>query len=230
MIQASNVTLRFGKKALFEDVNVKFVPGHCYGLIGANGAGKSTFANALCGLNRCKGTLTVDGRARSRRTRAGSCFQVMQDANHQLFAESVLDEVLLSMAKPDEEAAHRLLAALDLDERAADHPLSLSGGQKQRTCIASALASEREVIVYDEPTSGLDLHRMRQVARLIHDVRRRGAAQLVITHDPEFIMACCSWVVRLEDGGIMESYPLDAAGTRRLSGFFMHEGALDEKP
>ena len=113
---------------------------------------------------------------------------------------------------------------------AADHPLSLSGGQKQRTCIASALASEREVIVYDEPTSGLDLHRMRQVARLIHDVRRRGAAQLVITHDPEFIMACCSWVVRLEDGGIMESYPLDAAGTRRLSGFFMHEGALDEKP
>ena len=117
-----------------------------------------------------------------------------------------------------------------LDERAADHPLSLSGGQKQRTCIASALASEREGIVYDEPTSGLDLHRMRQVARLIHDVRRRGAAQLVITHDPEFIMACCSWVVRLEDGGIMESYPLDAAGTRRLSGFFMHEGALDEKP
>ena len=52
----------------------------------------------------------------------------------------------------------------------------------------------------------------------------------MITHDPEFIMACCSWVVRLEDGGIMESYPLDAAGTRRLSGFFMHEGALDEKP
>ena len=131
-------------------------------MIGANGAGKSTFANALCGLNRCKGTLTVDGRARSRRTRAGSCFQVMQDANHQLFAESVLDEVLLSMAKPDEEAAHRLLAALDLDERAADHPLSLSGGQKQRTCIASALASEREVIVYAEPTSGLDLHRMRR--------------------------------------------------------------------
>ena len=98
----------------------------------------------------------------------------MQDANHQLFAESVLDEVLLSMAKPDEEAAHRLLAALDLDERAADHPLSLSGGQKQRTCIASALASEREVIVYDEPTSGLDLHRMRQVARLIH---RRAASR-----------------------------------------------------
>jgi len=49
MIQASNITLRFGKSALFEDVNVKFVPGNCYGVIGANGAGKSTFLRILTG-------------------------------------------------------------------------------------------------------------------------------------------------------------------------------------
>ena len=49
MISTSNVSLRFGKKALFEDVNIKFVPGHCYGLIGANGAGKSTFLKTLTG-------------------------------------------------------------------------------------------------------------------------------------------------------------------------------------
>ena len=157
----------------------------------------------------------------------------MQDPDYQLFRPSVRDELASAAPSPSDVDELRLEAVLEefgLGDVADRHPASLSGGQKQRTCIASALASEREVIVYDEPTSGLDLHRMRQVARLIHDVRRRGAAQLVITHDPEFIMACCSWVVRLEDGGIMESYPLDAAGTRRLSGFFMHEGALDEKP
>ena len=49
MISTINVSLRFGKKALFEDVNIKFVPGHCYGLIGANGAGKSTFLKILTG-------------------------------------------------------------------------------------------------------------------------------------------------------------------------------------
>lgn len=43
MIQASNISLRFGKKALFEEVNIKFTEGNCYGIIGANGAGKSTF-------------------------------------------------------------------------------------------------------------------------------------------------------------------------------------------
>ena len=49
MIQASNIALRFGKKALFEEVNVKFTEGNCYGLIGANGAGKSTFLKILSG-------------------------------------------------------------------------------------------------------------------------------------------------------------------------------------
>ena len=49
MISTSNVTLRVGKKALFEDVSIKFIEGNCYGLIGANGAGKSTFLRILSG-------------------------------------------------------------------------------------------------------------------------------------------------------------------------------------
>ena len=49
MISTSGITLRYGKRALFEDVNIKFTPGNCYGLIGANGAGKSTFLKILSG-------------------------------------------------------------------------------------------------------------------------------------------------------------------------------------
>ena len=56
MISANNVTLRIGKKALFEDVNIKFTEGNCYGLIGANGAGKSTFLKILSGQNTDRGT------------------------------------------------------------------------------------------------------------------------------------------------------------------------------
>ena len=59
MISANNVTLRIGKKALFEDVNIKFTEGNCYGLIGANGAGKSTFLKILSGkLETTKGDVT----------------------------------------------------------------------------------------------------------------------------------------------------------------------------
>ena len=60
MISTSNVTLRVGKKALFEDVNVKFTEGNCYGLIGANGAGKSTFLKILSGkLEPTKGEVII---------------------------------------------------------------------------------------------------------------------------------------------------------------------------
>ena len=60
MIQASNVTLRIGKKALFEDVNIKFTEGNCYGLIGANGAGKSTFLKILSGqIEPTKGDIII---------------------------------------------------------------------------------------------------------------------------------------------------------------------------
>ncbi|MDE7046193.1 MAG: ATP-binding cassette domain-containing protein, partial [Acetatifactor sp.] len=60
MIQANNVTLRIGKKALFEDVNIKFTEGNCYGVIGANGAGKSTFLKILSGrLETTSGDITI---------------------------------------------------------------------------------------------------------------------------------------------------------------------------
>ena len=61
MISANNITLRLGKKALFEDVNIKFTAGNCYGLIGANGAGKSTFLKILSGkLEPTNGDVSMD--------------------------------------------------------------------------------------------------------------------------------------------------------------------------
>lgn len=60
MISANNITLRLGKKALFEDVNIKFTAGNCYGMIGANGAGKSTFLKILSGqLEPTKGEVVI---------------------------------------------------------------------------------------------------------------------------------------------------------------------------
>ena len=63
MISANNVTYRVGKKALFEDVNIKFTEGNCYGLIGANGAGKTTILHTITGLlNADSGSVTYEGK------------------------------------------------------------------------------------------------------------------------------------------------------------------------
>ena len=91
---------------------------------------------------------------------------VMQDTSHQLFTESVTNEILLSMDDEDETVVEQILEQFDLLEYKDRHPLSLSGGQKQRVAIASAIVSNREIIVFDEPTSGLDLKHMRKLRRV----------------------------------------------------------------
>jgi energy-coupling factor transport system ATP-binding protein len=146
---------------------------------------------------------------------------VMQDVNHQLFTESVLDEILLSMKTGDKQRAREIMEEMDLVPYEKCHPLGLSGGQKQRVAVASAIASERPLILFDEPTSGLDLFHMRQVANVVNQITTLGRTALVITHDPEFILRCCSHVLHLEDGRVREHYALDEAGNRRLRDFFI---------
>ena len=87
MIQASNITLRLGKKALFEDVNIKFTEGNCYGLIGANGAGKSTFLKILSGqLEPTNGDVTIT---------PGQRLSVLEQDHFKYDAYTVLDTVIM---------------------------------------------------------------------------------------------------------------------------------------
>ena len=123
-------------------------------VIGHNGAGKSTLARCLCGLEKhCKGIVKVDGKTYNRKQRLSLCYMVMQDVNHQLFTESTEEEMLISMAEPASDKADAILDRLDLLQFKERHPMALSGGQKQRVAIATALVSERKVLVLDEPTA-----------------------------------------------------------------------------
>ena len=194
--------------------------GGIIGIIGHNGAGKSTFSRCFCGLEKRCGTVTVDGTAYRARERLNKCYMVMQDVGHQLFTESVLDEVLISMAEEDEKTASEILERLDLSALADRHPASLSGGQKQRLAIASAVAAELPVIFLDEPTSGLDYRHMKDVAELLKALRKNGKTVYVITHDPELICECCTDIIHLESGSIKGSYPMNTDGTNKIRRFF----------
>ena len=189
-------------------------------IIGHNGAGKSTFSRCFCGLEKRCGTVTVDGTAFRPRDCLNRCYMVMQDAGHQLFTESVLDEVLISMQEEDADRAKEILEKLDLTPFLDRHPASLSGGQKQRLAIASAIAAERSVVFLDEPTSGLDYRHMLQCAGLLSELRRSGKSVYVVTHDPELICQCCTGVIRMESGSIAGHYPMDAAGLEKIRDFF----------
>ena len=137
------------------------------------------------------------GRPYHGKERIKTVFMVMQDVNHQLFTESVLDEVLISQRMEDEKKAKRILQDVGLLKVADRHPMSLSGGQKQRVALACAIASEREILLLDEPTSGLDLESMVRVTDILKALKKDGRTILTVTHDSEFIEKCCDAVVRL---------------------------------
>ena len=196
-------------------------------IIGHNGAGKSTLARNICGLEKkCKGVMKLGGKTLKAKDRLRSCYMIMQDVNHQLFTESVRDEVMLSITDKqmtDDDKSQRsegILEQLDLSAYSDTHPMALSGGQKQRTAIASGIASSKPVIIFDEPTSGLDLAHMKQVASEILKLRDMGKTVFIVTHDLEFILSCCDHVVRLEEGQVVENYELNQGAGAGLCQFF----------
>ncbi|MFQ9518465.1 MAG: ABC transporter ATP-binding protein [Acutalibacteraceae bacterium] len=191
------------------------------GIIGNNGAGKSTFSRCFCGLEKRCGEIVWNGRKYRPKDRLSTCYMVMQEVNHQLFTESVLDEVLISMEEENQERAEEILNRLDLLAFKDRHPMSLSGGQKQRVAIASAIASKRSILFFDEPTSGLDYKHMKEVANVLRQVRDTGITVYVITHDLELILDCCTDIVHFEDGSIIDQFPMDADGLEKIRNYFI---------
>ena len=191
----------YNRKFTVLDIPVLSLPrNQITAIIGHNGAGKSTLAQVLCGL---RGTWR-----QKRKARKYGAYLIMQDVNHQLFTESVLDEILLGMNPQDEKATLEILERLNLKDYASCHPMALSGGQKQRVAIGSGVSSGREIVVFDEPTSGLDYRQMLSVSASLQKLAATGKTLLVITHDPEFILNCCDSVIRMDHGKIAEQYPL----------------------
>ncbi len=232
VIKLSNFSFSYTRQLNTLDVQEVEIPeGVAVAVIGQNGAGKSTFARCICGLEKkCRGQAKLNSMSLSKKLRLKACYMVMQDVNHQLFTESVLDEVLISMEQENQEHAEKILSGLDLLQLKDVHPMSLSGGQKQRVAIASAVASERQIIVFDEPTSGLDLKHMREVAMNLRQLVDMGKSVFVITHDPEFILSCCTHFLQMEKGKIVENKPLGEHGTERMLGYFLNISEGGEEP
>lgn len=195
-------TISYKYKNGYQALNIPsmdITPALITAITGNNGEGKTTFLNCICGLlPHSKGTVVYKGKAYKRRARQKLFYLVMQDVNHQLFSESVLDEVLISQPEANEDEARRILATLDLTDFTDRHPMSLSGGQKQRVAVACAIASGREIMLFDEPTSGLDYTHMQQIGKILRQLKSMGKTVIVVTHDRELIKECCDEVIDLK--------------------------------
>ena len=211
MISANNVTLRLGKKALFEDVNIKFTEGNCYGLIGANGAGKTTLLRMICGvLKPTSGEIQCNGAEIGRLD--GDYRQMLgylpQDFGYypDFTARRYLEYLAACKAVPKPIARERVqemlrLTGLEADQRAKIR--TFSGGMLRRLGIAQALLNDPEILILDEPTSGLDPKERIRFRNIISSLSK-GRIIILSTHivsDVEFI---ADEILLMKQGRIIE--------------------------
>ena len=195
------------------EVDFSVYPDEVVALVGGNGAGKSTLLEHLnATLVPDKGELVVDGTAITEDNKAHARKQVgfvFQDADTQLVAPTVLDDVLFGLQNyrmAGEEADHRAreaLATVDAAHLEDRVPHYLSGGEKRLVGLAGVLVLEPSVVVLDEPLAGLDPERSRLVADRIRQIHKEGISVVLSTHDLEFAAEIADRVCVMADGNVV---------------------------
>ena len=228
MLSVSNLSVQFGKRILFDEVNTTFTQGNCYGIIGANGAGKSTFLKILSGkMDPTSGQVHLE---------PGKRMSVLEQ-NHNLYDEHTVLETVLMGNKPlfkiksemdalyadytDENAdrigelqvqfeemngwnadsdAAAMLSNLDISEELHYTLMKdLDGKQKVRVLLAQALFGSPDVLIMDEPTNDLDYE---TISWLENFLANYDNCVIVVSHDRHFLDAVCTHISDIDFGKI----------------------------
>ena len=209
MIEFRNVSFAYGKTPVVEDLSFTIKKGETVGLIGANGAGKSTIMKLMLGLLSGSGEILVDGLAVNKgnlaqiRRKIGF---VLQDSDNQMFMPTVYEDMIFGprnygLSKEDaDRKVDAVLEQLGLQALKHRHNHKISGGEKRMAAIATILAMEPEMILMDEPSTALDPVNRRTV---INTINRLPQTKLIASHDLDMILDTCQRVILLSHGSIV---------------------------
>ena len=226
MIQFEKVTYTYEKgKTVLSEVSFKIEEGETVGLIGANGAGKSTVMKLLLGLTgpgagKTSGSLTegrilVDGLEVIPRNLAEIRRKlgfVLQNSDNQMFMPTVIEDMLfglLNYGMSRQEALQRadsVLKELGQEKLKGLYNHKISGGEKRMAAVATVLAMDPEVLLMDEPTSALDPYNRRII---INTIRKLPRTKIITSHDLDMIYDTCGRVILLSGGSVAADGPAE---------------------
>ena len=210
MIEFENVSFAYEQGSpVIENLSFTIGDGESVGLIGANGAGKSTIMKLLLGLVSGEGRIAVDG-IDVNRENLGKIRQklgfVLQNSDNQMFMPTVFEDMMFAplnymvSREAAEKRVDEVLERLDLQYLKHKYNHKISGGEKRMAAIATILAMEPEAVLMDEPTSALDPYNRRVV---INTIRGLKQTKIITSHDLDMIMDTCDRVILLSKGKIV---------------------------
>ena len=209
MLEFRNVSFSYEPGTpVLDNLSFHIRKGETVGLIGANGAGKSTIMKLMLGLLPAQGEILVDGMPVTKqnlppiRQKIGF---VLQDSDNQMFMPTVYEDMIFGprnygLSREEADArVDRVLRELGLENLKHRHNHKISGGEKRMAAIATILAMEPEMIVMDEPSTALDPVNRR---RVISTINSRKETKLIASHDLDMILDTCQRVILLSHGAI----------------------------
>lgn len=207
------LSVAYGTRQVLQQLSLPALPvGSLVALVGPNGAGKSTLLRALAGLERMKGSLSLDGEDVTRMGQAERARRLayMPQQLPPGIALGVLESIIAGLRVAGTEnplgVAFEALRRLGI-EHLAEQPLgSLSGGQRQLVALAQLLARNPRVLLLDEPTSALDLHYQLRVMNAVRErVQAHRLLAVAVLHDINLAASHADWLVVLNKGRVVAS-------------------------
>ena len=245
MLSADNIFIKYGSREIVSGLSLALSDGKVLGLVGANGAGKTTVIKGLNGtLPVSNGTISIGERSLadySRRDIARDIAVVAQETETR-FPVSVLEFVLAGRfvhggafgweSEGDIASARRALDDCDLAEYGDRLMNELSGGERQRVVLARALATNARILLLDEPTASLDLAHQAMMFKLVRArCRSCNASAVVITHDLNLAAEFADEILMLKDGKVAAyGEPREVLTAENIEDVFGVKVLLDENP
>lgn len=220
MIKITKLTKAFSGQKVLDGLDVAIKKGEVLALVGASGAGKSTFLRSLNYLEQADyGSIAIDDfkvdfqnitkeEVLELRRKLAMVFQQFNLFERRTALENVKEGLKIVKKLSDVEAtkiAKEELAKVGLSDRENHYPRHLSGGQKQRVALARALAMKPDVLLLDEPTSALDPELVGEVEKSIADAAKAGQTMILVSHDMNFVYQVADKVLFLDKGRILEA-------------------------
>ena len=210
MIRFQDVSFSYDREHdVVHDLSFSIGKGESVGLIGANGAGKSTIMKLLLGLLTGQGRITVDALEVNKKNLSAVRQKigfVLQDSDNQMFMPTVYEDMIFGprnyglSREETEKRVDKVLKGLGIEKLKHCYNHKISGGEKRMAAIATILAMEPEAIVMDEPSTALDPVNRRTV---INTIKTLPQTKLIASHDLDMILDTCQRVILLSGGTIV---------------------------